>query len=76
MSINDPASMGWSQCTSEGSAEAELRVWMRLSLREKLEAAEALGDLARCFIAERTRRGLPCMNPATGDIAIPAVPNW
>jgi hypothetical protein len=68
MKVNDPAGMSWSQGTARGSAEAELRVWTRLSLRQKLEAAEALSDLSRRFAAVRRKQGLPCIDPVTGEV--------
>ncbi len=72
MKINDPAGMGWSQCTSKGSETAQLRVWMKLSLREKLEALETLGDLSRSFLAQRQKAGLPYIDPHTGKAVRPA----
>ncbi len=62
-STRDPAAMGWAQCTSEGSEEAELRVWMSLTIREKLAAVEEMAEFSRSVQRSRERRGLPCLNP-------------
>lgn len=68
MKINDPAGMGWSQCTSKGSEIAQLRVWMKLPLRAKLEALETLSDLSRGFLEQRRKAGLPYIDPYTGQV--------
>jgi hypothetical protein len=65
---NDPTGMGWSQCTARGSEEAQLRMGMRLSLREKLLAVEALADLSRCFLNRLKRQGKPYIDPHTGEL--------
>jgi hypothetical protein len=69
--VNDPAGMGWSQCTSEGSELAELVVWSRLPLREKLEALEEMCDLARQFLEYRKKNGLPYIDPYTDQLVRP-----
>lgn len=72
MKVNDPSSMGWSQCTAEGSEIAQLRVWAGLPIRAKLEAAEELGSLARRFLDRRKTKGLPYIDPLTGKAVRPA----
>lgn len=72
MKINDPTGMGWSQCTSKGSETAQLRVWMKLSFRAKLEALETLGDLSRSFLEQRQKAGLPYIDPYTGRVVRPS----
>jgi hypothetical protein len=67
MKTFDPAGMGWEQCTASGSEIAQLRVWMGLSLREKLEATERLSELSSKFIAQRKKAGLPYIDPYTGE---------
>ncbi|MDD5200357.1 MAG: hypothetical protein PHC88_11215 [Terrimicrobiaceae bacterium] len=73
--VNDPVGMGWSQCTSEGSELAELRVWTRLPLRRKLEAVEAMCDLARHFLEYRKKNGLPYIDPRTDELVRPVAGN-
>lgn len=46
----------WSVTTWEGSRRAQLRHALKLTLRERLEAAEGLADIARRF-AEMRERG-------------------
>lgn len=63
----DPSGMGWKQCTSQGSEEAQLRVWMKLSIREKLAAVEEMAEISRSVIRSRQRRGLPCIEPGNRE---------
>lgn len=72
MKTNDPSGMGWSQCTSKGSEIAQLRVWMKLPLRAKLEALEALSELSLRFLEQRKKAGLPYIDPYTGEAVPPA----
>jgi len=60
--------MGWDQCTAEGSEIAQLRVWMGLTWREKLEATERMSELALKFLAYRKKAGLPYIDPYTGEV--------
>jgi hypothetical protein len=57
----------WSLTTWEGSRRAQLRDWMKLSLTEKWQAVEEMGDLARETIERRRRQGLPYIDPFTGE---------
>jgi len=45
MSI-DAEEIDWSLCTWEGSKRAQIRGFLRLTVRERLEAVEAMGRLA------------------------------
>jgi hypothetical protein len=60
----------------EGSFAAverdQLRVWSRLSLRQKLEALDEMCDHARRTIFSRKKRGLPYIDPFTGEAVSPA----
>jgi len=58
----------WSVTTWEGSRRAQLRHALKLTLRERLEAAEGLADVARRF-AEMRARGE--FTPAPGGTARP-----
>ncbi len=69
--MNGPAPRGeknWERCTFEGAEREQLRVWSRLPLREKLLALEAMCDHARATIAWRKARGLPYIDPTTGEL--------
>ena len=58
----------WDSCTFEGSEREQLRVWSRLPLRQKLLALEEMGDMASETLAWRKARGLPYIDPATGEL--------
>jgi hypothetical protein len=58
----------WDLGTWEGAKREQLRRWMKLSLREKLEALESMGELARHFAERRRQQGLPYFDPATGKL--------
>jgi hypothetical protein len=64
----DPAGMGWEQGTFAGSERAQLIVWSRLSLRQKLVAVEELCDLSRRLLEQRRKAGLPYFDPDTGAL--------
>ncbi len=57
----------WESFTFEGSEREQLRVWSRLPLRQKLLALEEMGDLANKMLAWRKARGLPYIDPDTGQ---------
>jgi hypothetical protein len=58
----------WESCTFEGSEREQLRVWTRLPLRQKLMALEEMGDLASKMLGWRKSRGLPYIDPTTGEL--------
>ena len=58
----------WSSGTFEGARLEQLRQWCQLTLRERLEAMEELGELARFSIEEKRRRGLPYFDPYTDEL--------
>lgn len=62
MSEEDPP-QDWSNATWEGARRAQLRAALKLTVRERLEAMEALGELSD-RIAAATGRG-PTPGPAT-----------
>jgi hypothetical protein len=39
----------WDSCTWDGARREQLRRWGKLSLREKLKAVEAMGEVAARF---------------------------
>lgn len=58
----------WNLCTFDGAEREQLRRWVALPLRTKLEALEEMGDRSRRMIASRQERGLPYFDPATGEL--------
>lgn len=48
----------WSVTTWEGSRRANIRQWLRLTVRERFEAVEEAGEFAR-YMAARRDRGEP-----------------
>jgi hypothetical protein len=60
--------MGWEQGTSAGSERAELLVWAKLSIRERLTALEEMADFSRRIVAWRQRAKLPYFDPHTGEL--------
>ncbi|MEP6955379.1 MAG: hypothetical protein ABI883_01025 [Chthoniobacterales bacterium] len=65
MSENDE--IDWSLTTWEGSRRAQLRDAMKLTLTEKWQAVEEMGDWARATITSRRARGLAYIDPYTGE---------
>lgn len=58
----------WEACTFEGLEREQFRVWSRLPLRRKLMALEEMGDLASKMLEWRKSRGLPYIDPDTGEL--------
>lgn len=52
---NDAKDTGidWSLTTWEGNRRAQLRQWQKLSVRERLEALDAMNETAAAFAAAR-----------------------
>lgn len=59
----------WSLTTWEGSRREELRRWRKLTLREKLQAVDEMGNLASHFRERRLKRGLPVIEQDASDKA-------
>ena len=57
----------WTLTSWEGSRRAVLRDWMKLTLTEKWQAAQEMADLGRATLNQRRRRGLPYIDPDTGE---------
>ncbi len=66
MKPDDPE-IDWSLTTWEGCRRAQLRDAMKLSLTEKWQAAEEMAEWARATIESRRARGLPYIDPSTGE---------
>jgi hypothetical protein len=62
-----PKDIDWSLTTWEGSRRAQLRRALELTLRERLEAAEGLADVARRFAELHARGALT--SPAAGAVS-------
>ena len=57
--MNRPIDIEWTSVTWEGNRRAHLRIWRRLSVRERLEAVEAMAEVAaRLACAGRKRYSL------------------
>lgn len=63
----DQAYIDWTLTTWEGSRREELRRWRWLTLREKLQAVEEMGDLASHFREQRLKRGQPVIEQDAPD---------
>ena len=63
----DDDGIDWSLTTWEGARRAQLRDAMKLTLTEKWQALEEMADWARATIASRQARGLPYIDPHTGE---------
>jgi hypothetical protein len=46
----------WDSCTWSGARREQLRRWRQLTLREKLKAVEAMGEIAAHFAKRRRQR--------------------
>lgn len=64
-------SESWRSGTWEGARREQLLRWRTLSLKEKLDALDALNDLGRSLIDSRKRRGLPYIDPDSGERVLP-----
>jgi hypothetical protein len=66
--MNEPDNgTDWSVTTWEGSRREALRHWMKLTLTEKWRAVEEMADFGRAMIERRRQRGLPYIDPDTGE---------
>ena len=66
----DKQDIDWSLTTWDGSRRAQLRHALTLTLRERMEAAEGLADVARRFQQIRAQGGFKPVSP--GEEAAPA----
>ena len=70
---SDSDGIDWSLVTWEGSRRPQLRAWCKLSLRERLEALDAMGDVsevlskARAEGRLRSPTGSAAGNAVAGD---------
>ncbi len=58
----------WSKTTFEGAERENLRGWRKLTFDQKLQANEDMNDLANEFFARRKAKGLPYIDPDTGEL--------
>ncbi len=62
--MSDAPQADWSNATWEGSRRAQLRVALALSVRERLLAMQALGELSE-KLAAMPRRATPSVDPGS-----------
>ncbi|MEM9481318.1 MAG: hypothetical protein AAGA58_16835 [Verrucomicrobiota bacterium] len=62
----------WSSTTWDGSRLENLRRWQKLTLKERLEAAEEIEALGRHFASSRHKNGLPYFDPDSGELVDPS----
>jgi hypothetical protein len=67
----DESRIDWSSGTWAGSRREQLRQWKALPFKQKMQAMEELGDLARTSMLEKQRRGRPYFDPYTGQLVRP-----
>jgi hypothetical protein len=67
MSETPDERIDWSLTTWEGSPRAMLRKTMKLTLTQKWQAVEDMAEWGRATIESRRSRGLPYIDPYTGQ---------
>lgn len=72
--LTENKEIDWSLCTWEGARRSQLLAFAKLPFRRKMEALEEMCDLARYTIAQRRKKGLPYMDPYTGQVVRPPFP--
>ncbi|HZS55650.1 MAG TPA: hypothetical protein VFA65_14710 [Bryobacteraceae bacterium] len=55
------------QCDWESSRRFQIRYWASLPLRDKIAAIEEMEEFGRAMIERRRQRGLPYIDPDTGE---------
>jgi len=68
MTNDEEPNIDWSLTTWKGSRLQQHREFHALPFRRKLEVVEELDDLALQFQRHRQSRGLPYIDPATGEL--------
>ena len=68
MTNDEEPNIDWSLTTWKGSRLQQHREFHALPFRRKLEVIEELDDLGRQFQERRKSRGLPYIDPATGEL--------
>ncbi len=68
--VNEEA-IDWSLCTWEGARREQHRRYNQLSFRKKMESLEEMCDLGRRFLEIRKKKGLPYIDPYTGEVVRP-----
>ncbi len=74
MTGKEEPDIDWSLSTWKGSRLRQHREFQALPFRRKLEVIEELDDLARQFQEQRKSRGLPYIDPPTGELGNETVP--
>ncbi len=74
MTPREESEIDWSLTTWKGSRLQQHREFLALSFRRKLEIIEGLADMARKSQEWRKSRGLPYIDPATGELVKGSLP--
>jgi len=54
--IDPEESFDWERCTWEGARRTQLQAYLKLTVRERLEAVERMGQMARALQSMRDKR--------------------
>jgi hypothetical protein len=68
MTAEEESKIDWSLCTWRGSRLQQHREFRALPFRRKLEVIEEMADLGRKTLEWRKSRGLPYIDPDTGEL--------
>jgi hypothetical protein len=71
MTAEEESKIDWNLCTWKGSRLQQHREFRALPFRRKLEVIEEMADHARETLEWRKSRGLPYIDPATGEAVKP-----
>jgi len=69
-----PTKIDWSSCTWKGSRKAQHEAYRALPFRRKMELLEEMCDHGRQILASRKAKGLPYIDPYTGQL-VPGDPD-
>lgn len=58
----------WAKATFEGAEMESIRAWRNMSFEDKLKVNEEMNEYANEIFAKRKARGLPCIDPDTGEV--------
>ena len=68
MTGDEESKIDWSLTTWKGSRLQQHREFLALPFRRKLEVIEEMNDYARAALEWRKSRGLPYIDPETGEL--------
>ncbi len=70
--IDSEEDFDWERCTWEGVRRTQLQAYLKLTVRERLEAVELMGQMARALQAMRDKRVAKAEVEAGADPVNPA----